>query len=288
MNHSTTRTGIDCRGEVYYGARVDYSKGRPEIKALVRSDKASLGQQPLLLGDQLSLSVKQRDVICKELNLSELSNQKAQIVGRFEMIQSLLASESEFAYEILPSDDETGRHLGMMVRHTILEELKQSVYEPAVPEKGNCRFQARGTALGKGYIRFGRSVGSDFVCLVDFTDDEASICFLFKRHIIGITGWTVDRSALIATEAPIHLVAELKTVIGFRLDSLFANGVTVPLTRMLIGGEGISERLCSCLSDYFSLPVEKPELNRGFLGDRNQGESIPLENYLVALGLTVE
>jgi len=288
MNNSVIRTGVDCRGEVYYGARVDHSTGRPEIKTLVRSDKASLRQQPLLLGSQLSLSVKQRDVICKELKLGELSDRQINVAGRFEMIQSLLADESEFAYEILLSDGTAGRHLGMMVRQTRLEELRQSVYEPAVPESGDCRFGARGAALGKGYTRFGRSVGSDFICLADFADDEASICFLFKRNIIGITGWTVDKSALIATETPEHLVAEFKTVIGFRLDSLFSNGITVPLTRILVSGEGISERLCSYLSNYFSWPVEKPELNRGFIGNRHQGDNIPLENYLVALGLTVE
>jgi hypothetical protein len=49
MKNGAIRTGLDCRGGIYYGARVDHSTGRPEIKTLVRSDKASLGQQPLLL-----------------------------------------------------------------------------------------------------------------------------------------------------------------------------------------------------------------------------------------------
>ena len=79
----------------------------------------------------------------------------------------------------------------------------------------------------------------------------------------------------------------LKTLVNFKLASLRDDGITVPLSALIITGDqiGVKERLV--LKQFFSAKVVPFSLIPPLVDFANQGGIQQPEQFLVALGLTV-
>jgi hypothetical protein len=83
------------------------------------------------------------------------------------------------------------------------------------------------------------------------------------------------------------MMLELKTIINFKLAALADDGITVPLSLIAVSGDSVSDKMKGTMSRTFSSTVASPVISAGFFPDRSDLSKIPLDSYLVALGLTV-
>jgi hypothetical protein len=84
------------------------------------------------------------------------------------------------------------------------------------------------------------------------------------------------------------MAVEFKTVVNFKLAMFLQDGVTVPLSALLLSGDNVEGEVCKVLERFFSVDIDTPKINSGFFAQPSELTSIPLEKYLVALGLAVK
>jgi len=285
LSKGEVKIGIDTRGDLFYTARIEEAAGRPDIKALARFERAHLAGHQLLQGGDVILSVPDDKVIQKRLALSP-GDGDAVLRAKFELAQTLPEDEKEFLFDVIPCGC-GNRYLGLAVRR---EQLAASFADYSAdnftsPEKTHYRMRA--AALAKGYLAFCRPAGGDLVCVADFNDRQVSAAFVYQGQILGLSHCSLERLDLDFNEDLKRMAIEFKTVVNFALASFFREGVTTPLSALVIAGDGSDGRYRSVLTEYFSISTDPPRINPGFVAEQHDTGDIPMEKYLVALGLTV-
>ncbi len=283
MNDHQIKIGIDFRGDLFYVARVDYGAERPEVKALVRLEKQHLGEHHLLDGGQLILSVPDADVILKRLNLNG-SSDDIELRARFELVHAVMEDENRFYFDVIATGRES-RYLGLIMRK---ERLENSLFELLDDRRSffaGAAYRMRAAALADGYINFCRLTGGDLICLADFHRQSASIAFVYRNKIIDLSQISLKRFDIATTKGVEKMSVELKTLVNFKVAALFDEGVTTPLSAMLVSGEGMTGQAIETMKRYFSLELTTPAVNSGFFNSQADLTDVPLEKYLVALGL---
>jgi hypothetical protein len=282
MNQLTV-VGIDRRGNSCYAVRVSESTGRPEVHSVVCYENDHFPENFLSDHDRVVLSVPDDQVQVKSLCLNHSDPIDICERARFELTQSLLESESEFSFDFLISE-ESDRLLGLIYRSHRLEEL-QSEY--GVDNLSEVSYLIRAAALGRGYLAYAREVPGELVALVDFDGRLASICLIYRRRIVELAHIVSGPLDHASEEEQSRLAAELRTVLNFKLATLANQGISLPLSELLLSGTGTDNRLRDMLQPHFPTGVGKPELNTGYFGEKVATEEVRLSNYLVALGLIV-
>lgn len=276
--------GIDYHNGVYHVARVIHGGGRPRIEALVRYEKSQLKNHHLLKGDEIIMAVPDDKVIVKNLHLETVGGVDLDGQSRFEMTQSLLDNDTDFCLDVIDTGIEN-RYLALAIhRQTIVDEIINPFNKVAQMSQ-QPHGLARSVALGNGYVTFCHPHGGELVCLADHADGLLSVCFVLRRHIVGLSYINTDKLDLGARQGRQAFAMELKTVINFNLGTFFENGITLPLTALQISGERMDDTVMSELGRYFPVSVTKPQFNTGFFTELDESDSIPIENYLIALGL---
>jgi len=286
MPNSYTRIGVDLRDDVYYAARVVHGTGRPQVKALIRYEKDHLSGHPLLNSGKVILSIPENRTIIKRIKLDDVRVEDFINRTSFEVLQSIPDDPSNYCCEVLETSVE-GTYLGMA---TNKNELESSLIDPFCKAAGlneKPGAQVRGAALGMGYINFCHHESGDLVVLVDIYDKNVSICFVYKKKIIGLASLQTEKIDFSTEKGLESFAVELKTLINFNLNSIFNDKVTLPLSALLITGiESITQAL-PVLSKYFPITIEQPRLNHGFFAESEKIAGVQLEKYLVALGLAI-
>lgn len=283
---SMVTVGIDRRNDTTYAARVKIGSGRPQIMALVRSDSQHLVEHDLLRDSELVFSVPDAEAAVHRFHVDSQDTSEVDLKARFELAQSVLDDESAFVYDTVVSDTP---HccLGMVMRRKRLEELMPQRYPGLYMGAHTGPSRLRAVALGYGYLGFCRPAGGEFVCLADFADTQASLCFVYKGRVIGLGYLGSEYMNTGDVSGLRRLGIEFKTVVSFQSDGLFERGVSVPLSRILITGDN-DGRIAEELAGHFTAQVDHPQINPGFFSDPAKSPSRPLGEYLVALGLTLE
>lgn len=277
----STQVGLDRRGDFYYGARVETSTGRPEIKELVRFDHNEVEGHHLLENAQIILSIDESRAMIKTLNLNEPDQSLLEAKARFELAQTVLDDESGFLFDTVATGFEN-TYIGTIVRRKSLDLSGRFLIDKQL------KFSVRAAALARAFTTFCRRDGSQLVCLADMTDDLISICFVYQDNLIGICHLGLDGLDLNSESDFETISVELKTLINFRLESFFERGITVPLAKLFVSGAVGSKEFLEKLRTHFTVDISTPQINSGFFPDRAGLNSIPLDQYLVALGLAVK
>lgn len=275
--------GIDRRGNSCYAVQVSESAGRPEVHSVVCYKNDHVPENLLSDQNRVVLSVPDDQVQVKPLSLSHSDPIDVSDRARFELSQSLLEPESEFLFDILVSD-QSDRMMGLIYRKHGLEEL-QSEY--GITNLSEVSYLIRAAALGRGYLAYAREVPGELVALVDFDGRLASICLIYRRRMVGLAHIVSGSLDHASDEELSRLAAELRTVMNFKLSTLANQGISLPLSELLLSGSGNDNRLRATLQPHFPTGVGQPELNTGYFGERVAAGEVPLSDYLVALGLIV-
>ena len=302
MTSNQTAMGIDYRSGRYYMARVRRDASERKVTALVTVTESELKEHQTLEGEDIIFSVPDNEVVVKNLHLSQGGRWDTDLLARFELSQSLLDNENEFCVATL-STGKLNRRLGLVTRRWNLEELTDSLFSTLNPAALSLKYEMRAIALGKGYLNFCHPEQGELVCLADFGDNVASICFISGGKIIDLAHLPFsqfDRSGRhwpapdgpslpgLNSEPELKKIAvEFKTVVNFRLPSLFEEGVTPPLSALIVSGDGRGSPVKSALEQHFQVAVTAPRIDKQFLQKEPKAIEDPLEDYLVAIGLTV-
>jgi hypothetical protein len=243
-------------------------------------------EHQVLEGEDVIFSVPDNEVVAKNVRLSQADIWDRDLLARFELSQSLLDDENEFCFATL-STGQPNRCLGLVTRRRNLEQLTGSLLSSLNPAAWSPKYEMRAVALGKGYLNFCHPEQGELVCLADFGDNVASICFVSGGNIIGLAHLPPGQFDLNSERGLKKMAVEFKTVVNFRLPSLFEEGVTPPLSALIVSGDGSDPPVKSALEQHFQVPVTSPRIDRRFPGVDAAAVENPLEDYLVAMGLTV-
>ena len=283
------RIGLDCRREYFYTARVQTGLGRPEVHTLARFKKEQLPEHELLRDSEIFFCVPDNEVIVKKVRVKKNNIADIEQLVHFELSRAMLDPEDSFRFSYLPVGHDDG-YLGFIYRRNKLEAITRQLGLD-MPERSLASggYLIRAAALGKGYLNFCRPVSEELVCLADFNDDTVSICFLYKNRIINL-GYMNLKAGAFENDGSIRKVAiDFKTLVNFKLSALSENGVTVPLSGLVLSGEGLDTKIRTIFAEFFPVGVAAPSvIEEYFIGyDASERTEIPLEKYLVALGLAV-
>jgi len=287
VTETTTRIGLDRRGEVIYAARVELHAGRPEVKALAQFDETHPKGHHLLADANPVFAVPDGEVTIKNITLpaDEVDNVDTKV--RFEMVQSLLEDEAEFLFDSAATG-QPNRYLGVILRRSVFDALVHESYGFDADTAGADLWRVRAAALGRGYLEFCRREKGDLVCLADFGHGLLSVCFVYRNDIVGLAHLELDKFNL-QDEADIRRMAvEFKTIVNFKLASFFEQGLTLPLSSLLLSGDCPNAKVSETVSGFFSVEVSTPQANPAFFSDSAAPAEIPFDKYLVALGLAVK
>jgi hypothetical protein len=271
--------GIDRRGAAWCVARVSEDKGRPDIRSLVRKSQSEYTELTDTGELRVIIAAPDRDVTVKSFLLAATDPGEASDRSGFELASSLLDDPALFDFEYRRTAIQD-RVLGLAYRKDRLTEL--------VPDNGVATFKMRAAALADGYAIFCRPEPGDLIGLADVSGGMMSLALVYKSQaamLMHLSCATSDMNSEIDTS---RLAIELKTIVNFKLSALADQGVSVPLGRLVLSGEESTEILEQSLKPLFPCGVARPQFNMGYLSGIDSGfESPSLENYLVALGLTV-
>jgi len=276
--------GIDCGDGHFHLARVRQDAGWPQVQALARFEFSHVKEHRLFTGGRLAFSVGDHLVMTREVAVTDPGNFDSGLLAGFESMQSVLDDCDEFRFDCVPLGTD-GRYQASTVRRSVLEHLTRPLESGFLDISGGVDYVLRSAALGRGYIMFSRPAPEAFVCLADLHDRVISVCFVYQGMIVGLTHLVTDRFNLIGDAGLERMAVELRTLVNFKLASLSENGISIPLTSLVLSGEKADGRVRSVLQKYFSAQVEVPHIANSFFPDPAATSGVPLEKYLVALGL---
>ncbi len=281
MNDQQVRVGVDPRGDWCYVARVAWGSGRPQVKALARFNSDQLTGHRILDDARQVLGVPDNLAQIKRVTVTPSGDIEAHELAAFELAQGLLDSPMEFCLSVVPLSVE-GEYLGMSVRRATLEGLGVG------SGPGNGGWQVRSAALTCGWTTFCRDIDGELIGLVDFTPGSATIAIMHSHRIAATACIATNGADLTTRSGQRRLGAELRTVFDFRLDSLAERGISVPLSGLVLCGADLADGLSRTIDDFFGVSLISPSVSPGFFPQSADLSAVPLDRYLVALGLTVE
>jgi len=283
---SDRRIGVDLRGTDFLVVAARTESGRTVVESLNRSTAPPGNDLELAGHTGVTLAVPDSRVLAKTIRLQIDDPTSEQDRLRFELAQSLLEGEDSFHFDFVATG-RAGYHLGLAFRREHLAEIAHNHGFGTAFREGRLSFQSRAVALGRGYLTFGIGGDGDLVTLVDLDDDSASICFVYKRHIVGVASLALAGHDLAAENGRQRFAIDLKTVLNYRQATLLNTGISVPPAGLILCGDLVDDALQRTLHAYFPAGVTRPRLHEGFFSavDNTAREALPL--YLTALGLTV-
>lgn len=283
MNDSLIRIGVDCRDNIYYVARLNYSSGRPDVKALLRLDKENLSKHDLIKGDNLVFCIDDNKLIFKKLHIDVRDDKILEKVN-FELLQSILEDENDYICDYVETYD-PNKIIGMVVNRSWLEKQYSGL---SIAEKDKTGFLSRSIGLAKGYMTFCKQTGGELVALLDFNLPTVSIAFLYNNKIIDLACVKMENSINKEESDMNRLVVEIKTLLNFKQASLSDEGINIPISAIVVSGYDFEDETFRKFKDCFNLPLSYPEINPAYFNRDQDTKQIPLEKYLVALGLAVK
>ena len=293
MNQSVNQqvTGMDRRNGRILIAETEVGGGRPKVLSLHDWSADMVDSAGDTHSSQVVISVPDDEVLLKHLRKPAGSAGSERDRLAFELVQSLLEGEDQFVFDFLPLSGHNA-WLGFVFRRQRLQELLKSYGKPrvsipaeSVPEE--LPFVSRSRALGQGYLAFCEQDDGEVIGLADVSEKSVAICLLHNRRIVDLAHLTLRRGDQPTERFNEQLSVDLRMVVNFRLSGLANLGISAPLSRMILLGDGVDDNLRQTAEKYFPVGVTAPRLQRGYFAESAVSDPATAVNYLIALGLTV-
>ncbi len=282
MDHqSDRRIGLDIAGGKRKAVEVTMTENGLKITSIAsQSLDDKVRPETELNGTENYFSIADNLVIVKEVNIANPDLSKIDEQIKFELKHSLPENPEQFCYDTMTTDH-NNRFLCLLTRKTVLTEI-------LAKEKNISGFRMRGVALGLGFLRYCDSQAGGLICLVDFSDRRASLCFVKDKKIVALGHFDWQRLTSGSDRDMFRLAAELKTFLNFKLNSLRKNYKNVELDSFYICGHSFTDSDNEILERKLALKVSQPEIMPSRLSDSVSETGISAIDFLVALGLTTE
>lgn len=283
---SNVTIGIEAKDNYIYAARVEDNTGRKEVKALLRFEKDKFSNHKLLDNGKIVFAIDDQLVTKKYITVDP-TNISKQESALFELRTASGDNQSDIFYDLIETALEN-QFIGYQLRKENLTNTIWSLFENKIASEtiGPCR--VRSAALAKGFIEYCRPLSGDLSALVEISSNQLILALLNGGKIVDLSSLVTDFDIFENISNFKKLAVELKTTINFKISSLFDKGISVPLANLVVCGEFIDDEKIDCLREYFKLNISRPEINRGFFPDQDDKFNIPLDKYIIALGLTVD
>ena len=277
--------GLDPHPDHCRVVRVRVDSIRPEVVEAVTVDRFNPLNPDFCRDTEAAVIVPDHQVIVKYLTLPE---QGTDIRDRalFELAQSLTGPEKDYLLDTLPTGLDR-LNLGLAVRRDQLAAIMSLPYKEISSEVEPTAALPRSLALAYGYLSYCVPASGNLVVLLDIAFPEASIAFVHNRAVVALMN--LPTASIDFTNPPEceRFTIELKTIVNFRLATLFGHGLTFSPAALVLSGDHTAA-LQHTLEKYFSMPIVPPEINTGFLGDHLRQEPAPMHRFLAPLGLTAK
>ena len=268
-------------------ARVENDGARSRVTALVTTDDNLHGDG--LNGGRLFFGVDNRLAVVKKIQIRQNPGFDAIEMARFEIAQSLLDPPEAFYFDTLPLENRNGylRYLTIAYHREEIDRLIEFYQEKLRKPSG---FKLHAAALVDGYKAFCRREPGDLQVLADVQSDMVTAAIVYKDKLHAAMRLETTPGETISSISAKKLAAELKLTLSFNLAELFAEGITVPISRMILSGRHARDQMIqTALKDQFPSDITLPHFNEGYF--QPVSEIIgryPPERFLIPLGLAVE
>jgi len=282
------RIGLDRRESGIYLADVQPSGERPEILALRRVGETELTEHPNIDTATIALTFPDRLTQVKTVMVGVDSPFSPDDQVAFELTQSLLEPADKFSFDSINSGFGR-RHLGFITRQEQLTKITGSFRLPeretaTPPVTARCR----ALALGLGYLHYCTRDGGELVALVDLAGTAASITLILGDGVVAVSWLPLERFNLDEKVGREKLAVELKTLINYNLSTLMTDGISQPLTALLLFGDHADDSTRTALDSFFTGLVRTPRLRTDLFRNETTIDRSDGHKFVAALGLTVE
>lgn len=279
--------GAMRQGNQFLIARVENDGIRPLVTALLAEQDAL--EKVSFNGSRLFFGVDEQAAIIKKIQLKKVSPTDMAALVRFEMIQSLLEPASDFYFDSRPINDWEGYRRFIAIayhRHHIDQEIAVCGDRLRQPSG----FKLNALALSDGFLTFCRLDPGDLQILLNVDPLRAVIAILYRRKLHSIGRLDTIPGETITAESARRLSQELKVVISYHLAELFREGVTIPLSRIILSGQHAREStLTTALKETISTEIGLPHFQAGYFQSvADIIEHGQPERFLIPLGLALE
>lgn len=282
MDHQSDRIlGLDIAGGRRKAVEVAVTKSGARITSIsshLIDERVRPESEPN--GTKNYLSIADNLVMVKEVSIAnpDYDNIEGQI--KFELKHSLPEDPEQFCYDTIATDQKN-RFICLLTRKTVLSDL-------LTKEKDISGFKMRGVALGLGFLRYCDNQPGGPICLTDFSDRRASLCFIKDNRIVALGHFDWQRLTSGSDRDMYRLAAELKTFLNFKLNSLSRHYQDVELESLYICGHSFPDEDIEILERKLALKVGEPALRPCCLSESVSETGLAAKDFLVALGLTTE
>lgn len=287
VDHSNIRTGIDPTGSHYLTAQVEKNVLGMRVFALSRIGRGELSRSLLSDNNFIVLSLSDDSVLSKNIVLPQKYSGTYEKVIRFEIEHSLLDNSDEICFDFVDTGDKSQVLAQTTHRQTLerISELIQSNESEFVRIDG---FVARSIALGRGFIQYCSNDTERLVCLVDFARERVALCLVLGNSIVA--SGSFDRKPFVPESDNdfSRITTELKTILNFKLNDLASRGINVELSRIIICNSFLNANQKQDIARRLGVQLEEPVFDRLLLDQPVLDSHLPVSDFLVSLGLTVE
>ena len=233
-----------------------------------------------LNGTKNYFSIADNLVMVKEVSIANPDAGKIDEQIKFELKHSLPDDPEQFCYDTIETNQKN-RFICLLTRKTVLSDL-------LAKENNISGFKMRAVALGLGFLCYCDNQPGGLICLTDFSDNRASLCFIYDKRIVALGHFDWQRLTSGSDRDIFRLAAELKTFLNFKLNSLSRHYPDAALASLYICGHSFVDEDIEILERKLALKVSEPVIRLSCLSDSVSETGIAAIDFLVALGLTTE
>ncbi|MCK5125225.1 MAG: hypothetical protein KAR42_03125 [candidate division Zixibacteria bacterium] len=282
--------------ETYGAARL----GKRLLAARVVNDGTRLKVTSLLTsGDNLSsetiengrlfFNVDERLAIVKKISVMQSSFIEAVRVAQFEISQTLLEPVESFYFDNIPLDNRNGhkRFLTIAYHRPVVDKMIIAFEKQLRKPSG---FKLDAVAMTQGYLSFCRVEAGDLQVLANVEPDLITFSFLYRKKLEAVSRMEIEIDDAIGIEQAKNLAADFKMTISFKIAELFTEGITVPLSRVLLCGSLARNKIIqAAIAEQFSIDITLPQFHEGYFDPPEDTlDKYQPEQFIIPLGLAVE
>lgn len=290
MSHPSRTLGVTRVDSRLLAAVVSNDGARLSVRKLIEAEDG-VNQKGLDQGDfsdgRLFFSVSPDIAIVKKIRLESAPMADLSDMVRFEMSQSLLEPPESFYFDSLPFAEENGKHqtyLSIAYHRSqidaLMDEYKKKLAQPS-------GFKLDAVALVDGYLAFCHRDPGELEAILDFSPNRVAIAFIYRDQLFAVASVQFQNAGEASEQSWGQLSSEIKMTLDYQLSRFFEQGITIPLSRIIISGELANHPpLRAALKSCLSTPVGRPRFHDGYFQTLGEKPEHP-ERFLIPLGLAV-
>ena len=286
MKNAWETYGVARVADRLMAARVENDGARLSVASLVTSDDGF--SRDSLESGRLFFNVDARITVVKQIRIKRSGLLGAAELVQFEMSQALLDPPESFYFDNLPVDERNGYRTFLGIAYHRQEiDRQMAAYAELLRKPSGFKLDA--VALAVGYLTFCRVEAGDLQLLIDLSPHRVTLAILFRRQLRQVGHLDLAPGEKPSLGAASQLAKEVKMTASYHLGQLFHDGITVPLSRIVLCGPLAADPLISAgLAEHFTTEITRPQFHEGYF----QSSPAPLnhhlpEQFLIPLGLAV-